>query len=646
MTDQGPRPSAGDHEPISRPIGAAPYGSGPYGGGPRPDRRKRWIWIGLGIVIVAVLLWIVAPHGEKPAQGGAGGGAAGGGRRGGGGGGAPTAVGAAKSVRGDVPIYLFGLGTATPTQTVTVRTQISGQLLNVYFKEGQVVAKGQVLAQVDPRPYQAALLQAQGALARDQALLDNARIDLKRYTTLLSQDSIASQQVDTQKALVHQDEGTIKSDEAAVATQKLNLIYCRITSPVSGRVGLRQVDPGNYVTAGDANGLVVVTEVDPMDVLFTVPEDNLAQVAARLHSGASLESVAFDRTQTTQLAVGKLLTLDNQVDTTTGTVRAKARFDNHSAVLFPNQFVNVRLLVDSLHGTVIVPTAAILKGSEGLFVYVIDADTHAVEVRPVKTGPAAGENTAITSGLDPDEAVVTDGSDRLRDGQRVILPGDCIGAGGMGGGGGHGGRRGGASAGGAAGAGKPAGPDLFNLFGLIKTKPAADPMAAMRCKPGQKPATGLDSVPATNLAGSGMTTTGAAPIGGATTTTTTSTHTVSSGAHITAPPPLANAPAIQGPPAGPPPGGSAKDQARAARMKAMFAPLNLTPDQQAKIGAIMQAQRPKMMAAFQSGDMAAAKAARDDMNKQIDALLNPDQRTKMQVIRAQMQAQRGGGGGG
>lgn len=636
MTDQGSRPSQGpapstaNGEPIARPVGGAPYGSGPYGGGPRPDRRRRWIWIGLGLLAAIVLLWIVAPHGAPPAQGGAGAGAGGGGRRGGGGG-APTAVGAAKAVRGDVPIYLFGLGTATPTQTVTVRAQISGQLLNVYFKEGQIVSKGQVLAQVDPRPYEANLQQAQGALARDEALLENARIDLKRYTTLLSQDSIASQQVDTQKALVHQYEGTVKSDQAAVATQKLNLIYCRITSPVSGRVGLRQVDPGNYVTAGDTNGLVVVTEVDPMDVLFTVPEDNLAQVSARLHAGAALEAVAFDRTQTTQLAVGKLLTLDNQVDTTTGTVRAKARFDNHSGALFPNQFVNVRLLVDSLRGTVIVPTAAILKGSQGLFVYVV-GDDHTVEVRPVKTGPAAGENTAITSGLDPDEVVVTDGSDRLRDGQRVILPGDCLPAGGMGGG-----HRGGGASG--AGAGKPAGPSLSNLFGLIKTKPAADPMAAMRCKPGQKPASGLDSVPPTNLAGSGMTASnGVAPT---TTTTTTTTTTSTPTPAVSTPTPAA--PAQSG---GAPQGGSAKEQARAARMKAMYAPLNPSPDQEAKIEAIMAASVPKMRAAFQSGDMVAAKAARDDMNKQIDALLTPDQRTKMQAIRAQMQAQRGGGGGG
>ena len=294
----------------------------------------------------------------------------------------------------------------------------------------------------------------------------------------------------------------------------------------------------------------------------------------------------------------------------------------------------------------IVPTAAILKGSQGLFVYVV-GDDHTVEVRPVKTGPAAGENTAITSGLDPDEVVVTDGSDRLRDGQRVILPGDCLPAGGMGGR-----RGGGGGAGRAAGAAKPGGPGLFNLFGLIKTKPAADPMAAMRCKPGQKPAAGLDAVPVTNLAGSGMTASGAAPAG-APTTTTTSTQTTAAPAVSSAPPAAAPAPSptAQSSTAGagagaPPPGGSAKDQARAARMKAMYAPLNLTPDQQAKIGAIMQAQRPKIMAAFQSGDMATAKAARDDMNKQIDGLLNPDQRTKMQAIRAQMQAQRGGGGGG
>ncbi len=643
MTDQGPRASSGNADPIVRPVSPSPYGSGPYGGGPRPDRRKRWIWIGLGVLVAAILLWIVAPHGAPPAQGGAGGG----GRRGGGaGGGAPTSVGAFKSVRGDVPIYIFGLGTATPTQTVTVRAQISGQLLNVYFKEGQVVSKGQVLAQVDPRPYEANLQAAEGTLARDKALLDNANIDLKRYTTLLSQDSIASQQVDTQKALVRQYEGTTKSDQAAVATQKLNLIYCRITSPASGRVGLRQVDPGNYVTAGDTNGVAVVTAVDPMDVLFTVPEDSLSQVAARLHSGASLETIAFDRTQTIQLAAGKLLTLDNQVDTTTGTVRAKARFDNHSNALFPNQFVNVRLLVDSLHGTVIVPTAAILKGSQGLFVYVV-GDDHTVEVRPVKTGPAAGENTAITSGLDPDEVVVTDGSDRLRDGQRVILPGDCLPAGGMGGGGRRG--TGGTGAAGAGGAAKPAGPGLSNLFGLIKTKPAADPMAAMRCKPGQKPAAGLDSVPATNLAGSGMTTSaGGAPSATSTTTTTsTSTSTrISAPTQVAAPVPSAAAAAAPPQVGAPPPGGSAKEQARAAKMKAMYAPLNLTPDQAAKIGAIMAAVRPKMMAAFQSGDMAGAKAAREEASKQVDAILTPEQRPKMQAIRAQMQAQRGGGGGG
>ncbi len=651
MTDQGPRPSKDKQEPLARPINLnpkGPYSGGPYGGGPKPDRRRRWTWIALGVVVAAVILWVVAPHGPTAPAGGAAG-AQGGGRRGGGGrGGAPTAVGVATATKGDVPLYIFGLGTATPTETVTVRTQISGQLLSVAFREGQNVVRGQALAQVDPRPYQALLQQAQGQLARDQALLDNARIDLKRYQTLLSQDSIASQQVDTQKALVHQYEGTIKSDEAGVATQRLNLTYCRITSPVTGRVGLRQVDPGNYVSAGDTNGIVVVTQVDPMDVLFTVPEDSLPQIGARLRSGAALETVAFDRTQQQQLAVGKLLTLDNQVDTTTGTVRAKARFDNHTGALFPNQFVNVRLLVDSLKGTIIVPTAAILKGSQGLFVYVVGSDTpplHTVEVRPIKTGPAAGENTAITSGLDEGEIVVTDGSDRLRDGQTVILPGDCIPAGmGASGGGRRGGRGSGGGQSGGAGAfgavAKPEGKTLFNLFGLIKGKPLADPMAAMRCKPGQSSG-GAVSPPAVVTTSTAVT---------ATTTRVIRRTAPSTGEAAPTPAPSPTAPTVS-PNAGasgagaPQPGGSAKEAARRARFQAMYAPLNLDPGQQEKMAAIMAAGRPKMMAAFQSGDMAAAKAARDDMNKQVDAVLRPDQRVKMAEIRARMQAERGGGGG-
>ena len=566
----------------------------------------------------------------------------------------PTTVGAAMATQGDIPVWYNALGTATPAQTVTIKTQISGQLLQVAFTEGQMVKKGQFLAQVDPRPYQALLQQAEGQLARDQALLENARLDLKRYQTLLAQDSISRQQADTQGALVRQYEGVVKSDQAAVSTQKLNLTYAHITSPVSGRVGLRQVDQGNYVTAGDANGLVVVTQVDPMDVLFTLPQDALAKITARQRSGASLTADALDRTQSTTLAQGKLLTLDNQIDTTTGTVRAKARFSNANGALFPNQFVNIRLLADTLKGVVVVPTAAVLRGSQGLFVYVIGPG-RAVSVRVVKTGPASGELTAITEGLEAGERVVTDGSDRLREGQRVILAGDCIPAGF--GAGGFGGRRSGASGGlsGGAGAGAPAGaatspakPGFFSFL-MGKPKPKADPMAALRCAPGQHPqgmggrgrggGMGGDGIgaPATSAnPGAGhsqsTTTTTQSAVKSAPTGATTGTEAVSpQGAAPRAP--------ASGDNRGSPGGGGGG----AGRMQAMLEQLNLDPAQTAKVEAISAAGRPKMMAAFQSGDMDAARTARQDMMRQIDAVLRPDQRARLAALREQ---QGGGGGGG
>ncbi len=630
-------------------------------------RRSRWIWIAVGVLLAAFIVWLVAPHGDPAASGQAGAagaragaaaggaaGGAGGGRGGGGGGGRggrsglPSTVGSARATSGDVPIYLYELGTVTPAQTVTVRTQISGQLFSVGFKEGQLVKKGQLLAQIDPRPYEQALLQAQGSLQRDQAQLEDAQLDLNRYQTLLAQDSIAKQTVDTQRATVHQLEGTVKTDQAAIAAAKLNLVYCRITSPVSGRVGLRQVDPGNYVTPGDTNGLVVVTELDPIDVLFTMPEDNLAQVSQRVHAGATLQATALDRTLATQLAVGQLLSLDNQVDTTTGTLRAKARFSNANDALFPNQFVNIRLLVDTLHNSVIVPTAAVLRGSQGLFVWVVNQPGNTVEMRQIKTGPAVGDNTAVTSGLDVGEIVVTDGSDRLRDSQRVFLQGDCIPAGGGGRGAGGGKHAGSGAAGGAApAAAQSDAPEktLFNLWGLIpsKPKPSTNPMAAMRCKPGDHPG---------------------GTVGDATTTPAGGSPAVAG-----APPPAAvQGAAVQGPGApragaaaaqeGKPsaeggsqaaaPGGSAGPAGghMSARMQAMLAPLNLDPAQQAKISAIDEANRPKVMAAFQSGDMAAAHAARQAMDVQIDAVLRPDQKAKMAEIRAQMRARMQGGGGG
>ncbi|HEY0524169.1 MAG TPA: MdtA/MuxA family multidrug efflux RND transporter periplasmic adaptor subunit [Stellaceae bacterium] len=333
----------------------------------------------------------------------------------------PMPVGAATAERGDMPIQLSGLGTVTPLATVTVRTQINGQLVQVFFREGQTVQKGDPLAEIDPRPYQLALDQAQGALLRDQALLANAQIDLARYQTLLKQDSIARQQVDTQQALVRQYEGTVRADQAQVDNAKLNLVYCHITSPVSGRVGLRQVDAGNYVQTGDANGIVVITQMKPITVIFSLPEDNLPAIMKRLHAGATLPVTAFDRSGTTKLATGTLATVDNQIDTSTGTVKLRGQFDNEDEALFPNQFVNVQLLVDTLHDATIIPTSAIQRGAQGTFVYEIKPDD-SVTARTIKVGPTDGERVAVTAGLEPGGKVVVDGADKLREGTKVTIP--------------------------------------------------------------------------------------------------------------------------------------------------------------------------------------------------------------------------------
>jgi multidrug efflux system membrane fusion protein len=344
---------------------------------------------------------------------------------------APIPVGLAAAAKGDIPIVIRALGTVTPLATVTVKAQITGQLTQVEFTEGQTVKQGDLLAVVDPRPYVVALQQAQGTLEKDQALLKNAQIDLQRYKTLVAQDSIARQQYDTQQALVRQYEATIITDQALVDNAKLNLVYTRIVAPVSGRIGLRLVDQGNYVALSDATGICVITQMQPISVVFTIPEDFLPQVRKRLRDGATLKTTALDRAQKSELATGKVSTHDNQIDTTTGTVKLRATFDNADEALFPNQFVNVRLLVDTVKDAIVVPVAAIQRGQPGTFVYLVRAKTDektgkpedVVEVRVVETGATDGERIAVVKGLAIGDEVVIDGTDRLRDGAKIRRPG-------------------------------------------------------------------------------------------------------------------------------------------------------------------------------------------------------------------------------
>ena len=328
----------------------------------------------------------------------------------------PVTVAAA--ARADVPGVLDALGTVTSRRTVTVRSRVDGQLLRVNFREGQTVKAGEVLAEIDPRPFQVQLEQAQGQLARDRALLENARLDLERYRTLVAQDAASAQQLDTQQALVRQYEGAVRTDQGQVDNARLQLAYARITAPFSGRLGLRLVDPGNLVRAGDANGLVTITQVQPIGVTFALPEKDLAPVLARYREGKPMTVQALDRDQRQVLASGRLTTLDNQIDLATGTLKMKAEFANADGALFPNQFVNARLRIDLLAGATVVPTAAVQRGAPGTYVYLLQPDG-TVALRRIETGPVDGERIVVARGLAPGDRVVIDGVDNLRDGARV-----------------------------------------------------------------------------------------------------------------------------------------------------------------------------------------------------------------------------------
>jgi multidrug efflux system membrane fusion protein len=412
-----------------------------YASETRPEsffRRYRVVLIVVAAFVLVVML-ILRHHTQQQAaqmeggpsaaasgrvRPGGGGGGGGGGR--GGGPNAAVAVTVAPATSGDIEVRIPALGTITPLATVTVRPQVSGILTKIAFQEGQLVKAGQFLAEIDPRPYQAALDQAKGNLRRDQALFADAKLDLKRFEELIKEDSVAQQQLDTQRALVEQYGGTLESDQANLQTAQINLQYTHIVSPVTGRVGLRQVDQGNYVTSGDTNGIVVVTQLDPISAIFAVPEDNVTTLMQSMRQGATLTAEAYDRGNSTKLADGQVKNVDNQIDTTTGTIKLRALFDNKDGGLFANQFVNIQLVVNVLHGQTVIPGAAVHRGAPdgvaGTFVYLVNPAESKVSVRPVSLGVIDGERVAVTKGLAPGDIVVTEGGDRLRDGAQVLLP--------------------------------------------------------------------------------------------------------------------------------------------------------------------------------------------------------------------------------
>ncbi len=418
MTEQPPpamEPGGLIGSPATKPATKLPVTKLPLGKPPE-GRRSGWRWLWLPVLaLLAFAAWRYGPKAETllaPAPT-----AAKSGKKGLSG---AVPVVAAKARRGNIGVVITGLGSVTPIYTDVIKSVVSGQLMEIHYNEGDIVHKGDLLALIDPRPFEVMLQQAQGALLRDQAILNNARIDQDRYTKLLAQNAIPEQQLTTQKATVLQDEGVVKTDEAQIANAQLDLVYCHITAPIAGRVGLRLVDPGNIVQTTDSNGLVVITQIDPISVIFTVAEDDLPTVLRKLAAGQHLTAEAWDRANTARIASGTLATVDNQIDPTTGSLRLRANFDNPANLLFPNQFVNVRLLVEEKSGVVLVPTAVIQRTSTTTYVYAVK-DDQTVTVRPVTLGVTEGDSTEITDGVGPGDVLVMTGVDKLAEGTKVTV---------------------------------------------------------------------------------------------------------------------------------------------------------------------------------------------------------------------------------
>ena len=378
------------------------------GGYPSGRPKRHWVLVGV-IILLILLIWVGGRAIRKPAA------PAVKAQRGG----QPTPVLASAARKGDIDVFVTALGSVTPLSTVTVRSRVDGQLMRVEFREGQIVRQGQLLAVIDDRPFRVQLTQAEGQLLKDRAALDNARLDLQRYETLIKRNAVAQQVLATQQAQVAVDEGAVKSDQGLIDNAKLNIEYSHITAPNTGRIGLRLVDPGNIVHASDTNGMLVITEVEPISVIFTIPEDQLSAVLKKFGSGAKLKVDALDRTMTNVLASGLLTTVDNEIDPSTGTLRLRATFSNKDNALFPNEFVNAKLLLEHREGVVLVPSAAIQRNQQRTFVYVVKPDK-TVTIRDVKTGTSEGENTEVTAGLNPGDLVVTNGVDKLQEGSKVI----------------------------------------------------------------------------------------------------------------------------------------------------------------------------------------------------------------------------------